>query len=77
MASSGGVARLFELVHHSGKRVCTARATAPLQTFVLTRESYLRLRADCPGLALMLQEGILRTLAGVIQQLDEVRSSAS
>ncbi len=62
---------------HIGKRLCTARATSPLQTFVLTRESYLRLRADYPGLALMLQEGILLTLADVIHQLDGMRDRAS
>ena len=71
----GAALGLTSLVH-IGKRVCTARATAPLQTFVLTRESYLRLRADHPALALLLQEGVLRTVAGVMQQLDGVRSSA-
>lgn len=68
----GAALGLMSLVH-IGKRVCTARATAPLQTFVLTRESYLRMRADCPALALLLQEGMARALAAVVHELERTR----
>lgn len=43
-----------------GTRECEAFADGEVEVLVLTRQSYLRLRADCPGVALDLLEGIVR-----------------
>jgi CRP-like cAMP-binding protein len=54
-----------------GKRGCSAYAHGALVTLRLSRESYLRLRAEFPQAALALQEGILRTFASVAEKLAE------
>lgn len=46
-----------------GERACTARARDTVSILKLSRESYLRLRADYPYVALALQEGIVKNLA--------------
>jgi CRP-like cAMP-binding protein len=52
-----------------GKRECTALACGSLSLFRLSRESYLRLRADYPRAALMLQESVLRRLLGTVERM--------
>ena len=60
-----------------GKRACSAYARGQMSALRLSRESYLRLRADCPQSALALQEGILRTFANVAEELaKQARESA-
>jgi len=60
-----------------GKRGCSAYARGKLSALRLSRESYLRLRADYPQSALALQEGILRTFANVAEKLaEQARASA-
>ncbi len=43
-----------------GTRECEAFADGEVEVLALTRESYLRMRVDYPGVALDLLEGILR-----------------
>ena len=57
-----------------GKRGCSACAHGPISALRLTRESYLRLRADHPQAALALVEGLLRTFANVAEKLAEQAS---
>jgi len=52
-----------------GHRECEAAAEGPVEVLSLTRESYLRLRADYPSIALDLQEGILRQLGATLREL--------
>ena len=47
-----------------GARVCSAYAEEDTRLLVLSRESYARMRAAHPTLALVLQEGIVRSVAG-------------
>jgi CRP-like cAMP-binding protein len=50
-----------------GTRKCDAVAEEPTRVLSLSRENYLRMRADDPAIALGLQEGILRSLAGAVR----------
>ncbi|HTO55934.1 MAG TPA: cyclic nucleotide-binding domain-containing protein [Myxococcota bacterium] len=50
-----------------GRRECDAVAAAPTRVMSLTREHYLRLRDDLPGLALCLQEAVLRSFANLVR----------
>ncbi len=52
-----------------GERACTARASGPASVLKLSRESYLRLRADYPYVALALQEGIVKNLARALERV--------
>lgn len=47
-----------------GSRACSAVAEGDTRLLVLSRESYARMRQAHPALALSLQEGILRHVAG-------------
>ena len=59
-----------------GKRECDAIAQGTTQLLVLTREGYHRLRLDAPRAALALQEGILRTFAGLAREVSNERRGA-
>ena len=59
-----------------GKRGCSAYARGKISALRLSRESYLRLRAEEPQSALALQEGILRSFADVAEELAQ-RASGS
>ena len=72
--SSGDVLAAGSLVL-IGKHECTAEAHGPVSVRVLSRESYLRLRADHPQVALDLQEGILRGLSGALRSYLEESDS--
>ena len=50
-----------------GVRECDAVCATPTRVMSLTRESYLRLRDDLPGLALRLQEAVLRSFASLVR----------
>ncbi len=50
-----------------GERQCDAIAIETTRVLALSRKSYLRLRVDTPALALALQEGVLRALAGFLR----------
>ena len=50
-----------------GRRECEAMAATPLRVMSLTREQYLRLREELPGLALCLQEAVLRSFAALVR----------
>ncbi|HTO07080.1 MAG TPA: cyclic nucleotide-binding domain-containing protein [Myxococcota bacterium] len=50
-----------------GKRECDAVCATPTRVMSLTREHYLRLRDDAPGLALRLQEAVLRSYASLVR----------
>ncbi len=50
-----------------GNRQCDALAVSETTLLTLSREAYLRLRADAPAVALALQEGILRTFSGFLR----------
>jgi CRP-like cAMP-binding protein len=50
-----------------GTRECDAVAEEPTRVLALSREGYLRMRADDPAIALRLQEGILRSLASAVR----------
>lgn len=50
-----------------GKRECEAVCATPTRVMSLTRERYLRLREDVPGLALCLQEAVLRSFAALVR----------
>ena len=50
-----------------GNRQCDAIAASAATLLTLTREGYLRLRADSPTVGLALQEGILRTFSGFLR----------
>jgi CRP-like cAMP-binding protein len=50
-----------------GKRECDALCATPTRVMSLTRERYLRLREDAPGLALRLQEAVLRSFASLVR----------
>ena len=52
-----------------GIRECEAAAEDRVEVLSLTRESYLRLRADHPSVALDLQEAILRQFGGALREL--------
>ena len=52
-----------------GHRECEAAAEGRVEVLSLTRESYLRLRADYPSVALDLQEGILRHFGEALREL--------
>jgi NTE family protein len=57
-----------------GKRECDAIAAEATQVLCLSRESYLRLRADLPALALQLQEAVLRSFVSLVRNiLDDQR----
>ncbi len=49
------------------RRECDAVAHDACKLLQLSREAYFRLRADMPGIALALQEGILRSFAGHVR----------
>jgi CRP-like cAMP-binding protein len=56
-----------------GKRECEAAAAGRVEVLALTRESYLRLSADYPGVALRLQESIVREVSACLREiLDEL-----
>jgi NTE family protein len=50
-----------------GRRECEAVCATPTQVMSLTREGYLRLRDDFPGLALRLQEAVVRSFAQLVR----------
>jgi CRP-like cAMP-binding protein len=50
-----------------GRRECEAVAATPIRVMSLTREHYLRLRDELPGLALRLQEAVLRSFATLVR----------
>ncbi|MFI5316254.1 MAG: cyclic nucleotide-binding domain-containing protein [Myxococcota bacterium] len=50
-----------------GVRECEASGATSTRLLALTREGYLRLRADLPALALRLQEAILRSFASLVR----------
>jgi CRP-like cAMP-binding protein len=50
-----------------GCRECDAVCATPTRVMSLTRERYLRLREDLPGLALCLQEAVLRSFAALVR----------
>jgi len=52
-----------------GSRACDARVEGAARLYALDRESYLRMRSDDPELALLLQEAIVRSLAGDLRGL--------
>ena len=52
-----------------GRRACTAEALEDISLFALTRESYLRLRADFPLIALAIQEALMRSMANDVEEL--------
>jgi len=52
-----------------GRRECDAVAIEPTSVLCLSRESYLRLRADLPALALQLEEAILRSFASLVRNI--------
>lgn len=52
-----------------GTRECEAFADGEVEVLVLTRESYLRLRVDYPGVALDLLEGILRHVSSALRDI--------
>ena len=52
-----------------GRRECDAVAAEPTQVLCLSRESYLRLRADLPALALQLQEAVLRNFVSLVRNI--------
>lgn len=52
-----------------GRRECEAVAIGCVQVLALTRERYLRLRADYPAVALDLQEGVLRHFSGALRAI--------
>lgn len=52
-----------------GRRECDAVAVETTQLLILTRESYLRLRADLPVLALQLEEAIVRTFSSLVRSV--------
>ena len=52
-----------------GSRECSAVALEDVRLYALTREAYLRMRAETPALALLVQEGILRSFAGAVRSL--------
>ena len=56
---------------HIGTRACSAIALEDCRLLVLTRESYLRLRADHPPIALGLQEALVNRLASDLGKLLE------
>ena len=47
----------------------TAVASGPVETLVLSREAYLRLRADYPAVALDLLEGVLNQVGSAAREL--------
>ena len=52
-----------------GSRECSAIALEEVRLYALTRESYLRMRAEAPALALLVQESILRSFAGAVRRV--------
>ncbi len=52
-----------------GLRMCDAVATEPTRVLSLSRESYSRLRADQPALALQLEEAVLRSFASLVRNI--------
>ena len=54
-----------------GTRRCAAVAAEVCRVLVLSRADYLRLRGDCPSIALALQEGIVRHVSSELQPLLE------
>ncbi|MCP4005837.1 MAG: cyclic nucleotide-binding domain-containing protein [bacterium] len=63
---AGEVLGAVSLVQIS-RRECDAVAQQPCRIGSLSRESYLRLRADFPSAALALLEGVLRSLSGHVR----------
>ena len=52
-----------------GTRECEAFADGEVEVLALSRESYLRVRADHPGVALDLLEGILRHVSLALRDI--------
>lgn len=52
-----------------GRRECDAVAVAPARLLSLSRESYLRLRADLPAIALQLEEAVVRTFSSLVRNV--------
>ena len=50
-----------------GRRECDAVCATPTRVLSLTREGYLRLRDDFPGLALRLQEAVVRSFVQLVR----------
>ena len=70
IASLGGGEVLGALcLINVGLRMCDAVATEPTQLLCLSRESYSRLRVDQPGLALQLEEAVLRSFASLVRNI--------
>ena len=75
--NAGEVLGVVSLIQIS-RRECDAIAQEPSRLLVLSREGYMRLRADLPTVALALQEGILRSFAGHVRVvLADRRASSS
>jgi CRP-like cAMP-binding protein len=61
-----------------GRRECEAVAVEPTRLWSLSRESFLRLRGDLPGVALQLEEAILRTFSSLVRNiLGDARAPSS
>jgi CRP-like cAMP-binding protein len=70
IASLGGSEVLGALcLMNAGLRMCDAIATEPTHVLCLSRESYSRLRADQPALALKLEEAVLRSFASLVRNI--------
>jgi CRP-like cAMP-binding protein len=70
IASLGGGEVLGALcLINVGLRMCDAVAVQPTQVLCLSRESYSRLRADQPALALQLEEAVLRSFASLVRNI--------
>src|SRR5262249_47620360 len=52
-----------------GRRECDAVCAAPTRVMSLTRENYLRLLEDVPGLSLPLEEAVLRSFATLVRSV--------
>lgn len=50
-----------------GRRECDVVAATATKLLCLSREGYLRMRADAPALALQLQEAVLRTFSSLVR----------
>jgi CRP-like cAMP-binding protein len=60
-----------------GRRRCDVIACSPVRALALERTSYLRLRTEAPGLALAIQEAILRTFARAVASTELADPSAA
>jgi len=68
MIAPGEAVGSMSLVRMGGRQ-CAALAQERCRVLALSRASYLRLRSDAPGVALLLQEAILQHVSGELQQL--------